>query len=188
MNANNFKKDVITASLKDIKVELDEEFDSNFQRKCFFNMSNAWAKKKYDDGKGSLLVRSGALRRSLSSIINGDHLIYSSSVPYAAIHNEGGEITVTEKMKRFFWYKYSLQASRYGTKKDGTRRNDKKNARISDEAEFYKAMALKEVGDKIKIPQRQFVGDSQEVQQAIHSVVEQNIQEFFTRFTNELKR
>lgn len=188
MGTYNFKKDVITTSLKDIKVELDEEFDNNFQRKAFFNMSNKWAKKKYDDGKGSLLVRSGALRRSLSSVISGDQLVFSSSVPYAAIHNEGGEITVTEKMKRFFWYKYSLQASRYGYKKDGTRRNDKRNARLSDEAEFYRAMALKKVGDKIKIPQRRFIGDSPEVQQAIRSIVEQNIQEFFTRFTNELKR
>lgn len=186
MSSNNFKKDVITASLKDIKVELDEEFDRNFQRKAFF--TNAWAKKKHDDGKGSLLVRSGALRRSLSSVISGNHLAYSSSVPYAAIHNEGGEITVTDKMKRFFWYKHSLCTSRYSYKKDGTKRNDKRNAALSDEAEFYKAMALKKAGDKIKIPERRFIGDSPEVQQAIRSIVEQNIQEFFNRFTNKLNR
>ena len=33
----DFKKEVIDRSLDDIKVELDEEFDRNFQRKAFFN-------------------------------------------------------------------------------------------------------------------------------------------------------
>lgn len=201
MNTNNFKKEVITASLKDLKVELDEEFDMNFQRKAFFNASNKWAKRKYDDGKGSLLERSGALRRSISSTINGDRLEYSSNVPYATIHNEGGEFTVTEKMKRFFWFKYleiegsktekegrTKLESRYGRKKDGSKRNDKKNHELSDEAEFYKAMALKKVGDKIKIPQRQFIGDSPEVQQAIRSIVDENIQEYFNKFAEQLNR
>lgn len=201
MNANNFKKEVIAASLKDLKVELDEEFDMNFQRKAFFNASNKWAKRKYDDGKGSLLVRSGALRRSISSTISGDRLEYSSNVPYATIHNEGGEIIVTEKMKRFFWFKYleiegsktekegrNKLESRYGYKKNGSKRNDKKNHQLSDEAEFYKAMALKKVGDKMKIPQRQFIGDSPEVQQSIRNIVDQNMQEFLNKFTNELNR
>ena len=33
----NFKKEVIDRSLDDIKVELDEEFDRNFERKSFLN-------------------------------------------------------------------------------------------------------------------------------------------------------
>lgn len=201
MNANNFKKDVILNCLKDIKVELDDEFDQNFQRKCFFNTSNAWAKRKHDDGKGSLLVRSGALRRSISSHLSGDQLVYSSNVPYAAIHNEGGEITVTEKMKRYFWFKYlqiegskrvkegktKLESS-YGYKKSGDKRNNKKNRELSDEAAFYKAMALKKVGDKIKIPQRQFIGDSPEVEQIVRDVVEDNIQEYLSKLMDNLKQ
>lgn len=201
MNTNNFKKEVIAASLKDIKVELDEEFDMNFQRKMFFNQSNKWAKRKYDDGKGSLLVRSGALRQSISSTIQGDRLVYSSNLPYAAIHNDGGTIEVTAKMKRFFWFKYlqiegsktekegrSKLEARYTYKKDGSKRNNKKNNQLSEEAQFYKAMALKKVGDKIEIPQRQFIGNSPEVQQAIRSIVDENIQAYFTRLANELNR
>lgn len=62
----NFKKEVIERSLDDIKVELDEEFDRNFQRKAFFD-EQKWPERKFDDGKGSLLQRSGALRKSLNS-------------------------------------------------------------------------------------------------------------------------
>ena len=35
-----------------------------------------------------------------------DGVRFSSYVPYAAIHNEGGKITVTGKMKKFFWAKF----------------------------------------------------------------------------------
>ena len=98
MGANNLTKNVIADSLKDIKVELDSEFDSNFDRKAFF--SRAWQRKKYDNGKGSLLVNKGVLRRSVRSRINGTQLAYSSSEVYAAIHNEGGEITLKSIMKQ----------------------------------------------------------------------------------------
>ena len=33
----DFKKEVIDRSIEDIKVEFDEEFDRNFERKAFFD-------------------------------------------------------------------------------------------------------------------------------------------------------
>ena len=33
-------------------------------------------------------------------------ITFFTSLPYAAIHNDGGEIVVTKRMKRFFWHKY----------------------------------------------------------------------------------
>ncbi len=186
MGANNLTKNVIADSLKDIKVELDSEFDSNFDRKAFF--SRAWQRKKYDNGKGSLLVNKGVLRRSVRSRINGTQLAYSSSEVYAAIHNEGGEITITRKMQKFFWAKYYEATGGISrSKKTGKAGNTKKNRQLSDEAEFYKSMALKKVGDKIVIPQRQFIGNSPETDKIIREVVESNIQELISRLAENFK-
>ena len=49
--------------LSDIRIEINEENDKNFTRKAFF--TEKWARRKFDDGKGSLMMRSGNLRRSV---------------------------------------------------------------------------------------------------------------------------
>lgn len=93
-------KRFIRLTLKDIRVDLEEEFDRNFEREAFFN--EAWTRRKHnDDESRGLLTQSGKLRRSIKKeATTTDHsVIFTSSVPYAAIHNEGGTITVTRRMK-----------------------------------------------------------------------------------------
>ena len=58
MNANSLKKAIIA----DLRVELADEFDRNFQRKAFF--SERWLPRRGKKARGSLLIVSGALRRS----------------------------------------------------------------------------------------------------------------------------
>lgn len=58
MNANSLKKAIIV----DLRVELADEFDRNFQCKAFF--SERWLPRRGKKARGSLLVVSGALRRS----------------------------------------------------------------------------------------------------------------------------
>ncbi len=99
--------------------------------------------------------------------------------PAAAIHNEGGEIKVTPRMKRFFWHKYYEATGSFGRKKDGSRRNDKRTIQLSTEAEFWKCMALMKEGDTIKIPQRRFIGTAPEVEAAVREIIEENITEYF---------
>lgn len=54
-----------------------------------------WKKRKKAD-KGSLMVRSGRLKRSIRKISEGDYFVYvGTDVPYAKIHNEGGDINKT---------------------------------------------------------------------------------------------
>ena len=48
--------------LNDLKVELSEEFDRNFERKAFF--SKPWPARLME-GRGSLLLQTGKLRRSM---------------------------------------------------------------------------------------------------------------------------
>lgn len=56
--------------LKNIKIELDDEFDRNFERKAFFNIAWKFAKR---NTMGSLMVRTGALRKSLfPALLNGN--------------------------------------------------------------------------------------------------------------------
>ena len=97
----DFKKEVIDQSIEDIRVEFDEEFDRNFERRAFFD-EKEWPERKFDDGVGSLLQRTGGLRRSVRSRKRRGELVYSSSKPYARIHNEGGEIRVTREDEGLF--------------------------------------------------------------------------------------
>lgn len=104
---------------------------------------------------------------------------FFTTLPYAAIHNDGGEIRVTARMKRFFWHKYYETASAFGRKKNGELRRDKRTVRLTAEAEFWKCMALKKEGTKIVIPRRQFLGAAPEVEQAVKKIIEDNLEAYF---------
>ena len=174
---DNFKR-TLKKVLRDIQVELTEEFDRNFEREAFF--SEAWERRKSPTRpNGHILVDSGTLRRSIRSEIRESSIVFKSDLPYAAVHNEGGEIKVTERMKRFFWYKYYSTTGRFGRRKDGSLRRDKRNNRLTTEAEFWKCMAMMKVGASIRIPRRRFLGNSPEVEQAVREIIEENITEFF---------
>ncbi len=73
--------------LEDMRVELSDEFDKNFDRKAFF--TKRWKKRAHDYPKGSLLMVTGTMRRSIKAAIKGNGVRFTSAVPYAAIHNEG---------------------------------------------------------------------------------------------------
>ena len=45
-------------------------------------------------------------------------------------------------------------------RKNGELRQNKANERLSTMASFYKSMALKKVGSRIRIPKRQYMGES----------------------------
>lgn len=164
--------------LNDIRVVLGDEFDRNFERQGFFN--EAWQRRKSPIREGgSILIDSGRLRRSIKSQISNDNITFYSSLPYAETHNEGGMITVTARMKRYFWAKYMEATGSFGRKKNGQLRQDNRNMRLSNEAEYWKFMALMKVGKTIKIPRRQFLGYSPEVEKTVRDIVERNLTEYF---------
>lgn len=176
---NNDVARIIKQILKDIRVEMEDEFKTNFERQAFF--SEAWERRKSpirNEGR-AILIDTGQLRRSISSRVTENSVIFYTDLPYAAIHNEGGEIKMTKRMKGYFWHKYYEATGSFGRKKDGTLRRTKKNARLTTEADFYKWMALKKEGSTIKIPRRQFIGTSPEVEQVVREIIEENITEYF---------
>ena len=139
--------------MKDIRVELTEEFDLNFERKAFFDRKWTPLSPNYQPTTGSMLIRTGALRRGLRSRIDGTRLIYSNSVPYAGIHNYGGRIkqdfVPSTQMRRWAWAQY----------------HETKN-------EKFRQMALaKRIKRTIVIPARPFVGDHPRVHELVAEVM-----------------
>ena len=148
-------KRVIETICRDLEVELRELFDQNFSDGSWFGRK--WQRKR--DGTASHLQRTSQLRKSLRYRRTASGVQVTSSQPYASIHNEGGEIEVTRRMKRFFWSQYYKAGKR------------------GKEADDWKALALKPVGSKIRIPERRFVGDHPRVHQAVKEVVDAAVEE-----------
>jgi len=185
---------LIRRILNDIRVEMSDEFDQNFERQAFF--SEAWARRKGPLRKGgATLVDTGDLRRSIRSKTTATSITFYTDLPYAAIHNAGGEIVVTEKMKRWFRHKFYETQGGFVRKKTGKRRTLSDGGfyawtakmRLSPEAEFWRWMALKKVGSVIRIPKRKFLGTSPEVEAAVRKIVEENLGEYFEHYEFRIK-
>lgn len=171
MTANDFDiPKLITMCLLDMSSDIRDEFSLNFTREGFFTES--WKRRKYqaEESRG-VLTKTGNLRKSIRSEIEGNKVIFINEMPYAKIHNEGGKIRVTKRMKGHFWHQYKLATQSLSRKQlaDG----------LTEEASFYKAMALKRVGSYITIPRRQFIGMSAEVETIIREIVESNLETYF---------
>lgn len=173
-------RDILRNILRDIKIGLGDGFDRNFERQGFFN--EAWERKHSPVNAGSpILIHTGTLRRSIKSRTTDNSIVFYSDLPYAAIHNDGGIIVVTARMKRYFWAKYYETCGAFGRKKNGERRNDKRTNRLTGEADFWQAMALMRVGRQIKIPRRRFLGASPEVEASVREIIEANLTEYFEK-------
>ena len=180
ITTEEFEK-VFIKILNDVRVELSDEFDNNFERQAFF--SEKWARRKSPlRPGGKTLIDSGGLRRSLKAQVLNDGVKIFTTEPHAQIHNEGGKIKVTAKMKRYFWARYIQTTKGFGRRKNGSVRKDKRTMQLSTEAEFWKYLALMKVGKTIVIPKRQFLGMSPEIEIAINEIIDENINEFFEHY------
>jgi len=158
--------------LKDIQIDVSDDFDRNFERKAFFD--KAWPRNKLVNRRGSKMARTNNLRRSIMSRIQSTEVVFSSSLPYAKIQNDGGEIVVTKQMKKYFWAMY------YEAGGDN-------NGNPTIEAIQFKNLALMPVGKRIKIPSRRFVGDHPIVRQNVRTAIRLNIKSAMTSFVDRFK-
>lgn len=184
---------IIKRILKDIQVELSDEFDQNFEREAFF--SAAWQRRRSPmRPDGHILVDTGSLRRSIQSRTTDNSITFYTDLPYAAIHNDGGEIVVTPRMKMYFRHKFYESQGGFQRKKssnaarrslsDGGFYAWTSKMELTSEAEFWKFMALKKVGTKIRIPRRRFLGTSPEVEKAIRDIIEENLEGYIEEAIN----
>lgn len=94
-----------------------------FVRKNWVDRSpETW--KKTNKNKGSTLVASGQLKRSIRLIsINGNRIVIGTDIPYAKIHNEGGTITKIAQIKSH--YRISMKGKRSMVKSHSRKMNTK---------------------------------------------------------------
>lgn len=152
--------------LRDVARDLTDAFDQNFEQKGFFGQK--WKQARINR-IGSLMARTGTLRRSIQDRIGPESIRWTSSEPYASIHNTGGTIKVTPRMKKFFWAK----SKELGNTPEGI---------------MFKNMALMRVGSEIKIPRRQFIGDHPQVKEIIRECMEDNLKELDEFIQNQLRQ
>jgi phage gpG-like protein len=170
--------------LKDLKVDLSDEFDKNFERKAFFDKK--WQQTKWPVSKGSLMMRTGAGRNSIASAIEGENIVWRSSLPYMALHNEGGEITVTPQMIKFFWAMYYKASGAIAKTAKGEASNTQRNRKLTEEAAIWKSLALMKTGSKMKIPERRFIGPHPQVDASIKLVTDEAFKHLDTYMKNYL--
>ena len=160
-----------------------DHYQENFRKGGFVNDGlNPWqpTRRQQSGSKsaaanyGPLLSRRKHLYGSIKYIPGDCRVLVRDDLKYAPIHNWGGDVspTVTEKMRKYAWYRYNLAIG----KKKGAKR--KKKYVETEEALRWKALALtSKTRLQIHIPQRQFLGESQELDRKIEQAID-----------NELKR
>ena len=138
--------------MRDLKIELDDEFDRNFERKAFFDRPWGSLSPGYNPSEGSILMRTGALRRSLHSRIDGTLLVYESSLKYAGLQNYGGTI-----------------------RQDFVPSDERREQGDKPGEEKFRRMALaKRIKRTIAVPARPFIGEHPRVREIAAGVVREN--------------
>jgi len=167
-----------------------DHFQDNFRQGGFVNGGiHQWpiTKRQKSGAKsatanyGPLLSKRNHLFSSIKYVPSDYRVVVSNTLLYAPIHNWGGTVnpTVTPKMRKFAWYMYNkAQGNRRSkaTPAKGTKKKRKTPKPESQEAKFWKGMALtKKKRLNIKIPQRQFLGESEELNKKIKQRIEDEV-------------
>lgn len=128
------------------------------------------------DERTPLTSRRNHLMNSIDAVPAPGQVTVVNPVPYATIHNEGGTVnthpTVTPEMRRMAWAKaYSIA---------GVRKGEKLPKELPEEARKWRALALtkkQKLNIKVKIPQRQFIGESKELREKINKAIIDKLKE-----------
>ena len=117
---------------------------------------------------GPLMSARKNLYGSIRYVPGDAQVVVGTSVPYAAVHNQGATITshptVTPKMRKFAWRKFFAAGGG--------------STAANPEADKWKALALtkkEKLTVTSRIPKRQFIGPSQELSQKVSQAIEKEI-------------
>lgn len=167
-----------------------DHFQDNFRQGGFVNGGlHPWPKtrRQQSGGKdaasnyGPLFSRRNHLFRSIKYMPSDYRVTVANELVYAPIHNWGGtvSVSVTDRMRRFAWakfYKASGRAKKTATGHKKGRKGGKKQQSANPQASFWKGLALtKKKKLDIHIPQRQFLGESEELTAKINERIEKEI-------------
>ena len=111
-----------------------------------------------------------------------------NQVEYGAIHNEGGTITVTARMKRYFWYRHMQAKGQRLSTKRGKLRKTKSNEALTREAIFWQRMALKPVGSVIRMPRRRWFGPDPDMEKQLRMIIDKELNKFIEQYGSHFSR
>ena len=167
-----------------------DHFQDNFRKGGFVNGGlHPWkpARRLSSGGSGAaskygtLLSGSPHLFSSIDYTPADYRVRVSNELRYAPIHNWGGIVnpTVTDRMRRFAWFMFYKSSGKSRKAASGKGRKSRKSASptpVSEKAQFWKNLALtKKTKLNIRIPQRQFLGESAELSEAITARIDSEI-------------
>lgn len=139
--------------------EYMEHFHLSFDNEGFTDEKlEKWEKRSRKDRnkkKRGLLVKTGRLRRSLKKKVSPKRVLIYTATPYAEIHNEGGVIQTSVKVRP---HKRRMKRGR-------------KKKEIQVKAHTRRV--------KTTIPKRQFMGESKQVNKKLEKYMEQEFKKIF---------
>ncbi len=91
-----------STSLKIIEIEAKTSIQVNFRSQG----RPKWKPKAINDGRAILTGKTARLQSQINVATIGNTVQIGSNLPYSKIQQEGGEIKITDKMRKFFWAKY----------------------------------------------------------------------------------
>lgn len=132
------------------------------QKNWIDSVANPW--KKTNKRKGSTLVASGRLKRSIRKIsVTPSRVTIGTDVPYARAHNEGLEISGTERVRSFTRKKHRRKSHIRGGKRIKAQIVD--SHKVNSFTRKYKR----------KFAKRQFIGKSKRLNNDIKGLVNSEI-------------
>lgn len=161
-----------------------DHYQNNFRQGGFINNGlRSWPKaRRISAGGTSAASQYGTLLSSRNHLFSSVKYVPSdyrvrvaNDLIYAPVHNWGGTLhpTVTPRMRKFAWAKYYQSGGGQKNATEGT-----KSAKSEEPAEALKwkrlALTKKEKLD-VKVPQRQFLGESKELTEKIADKTETEI-------------
>ena len=171
------------AAMKAIAYIAEQFFKASFRKQE--GGGKKWAPRKFNmPGKQrALLMNRGTLRNEIKGTSSANRAVIYNPLPYAEIHNEGGTITITPKMRRFFWAMYFKtmggatsysRSSVKGKRSTNAKSSLSKGRKLMEQALPWKLLALHK-GDKLTIPSRPFIYHSSELNAKIDRYIDKFI-------------
>lgn len=132
---------------------------------------------KADNPKRGLLLQTGRLRRSVRVVrVTADYVVVGTDVPYARVHNEGFSGRVTQQVHAHERKKTSLGITGSRTGKTRTRITYGRKVTGTGTVKAHTRTIY------MKIPRRQFLGDSPYLQQRLQRFIAAEIMKAAKRF------
>lgn len=183
INFLQIKDNLLRDTARIAGVESVKFFKDSFVKGGFTDSSlQKWPDRKSPLGGKRMMYGRGTLMQSIRKVEESTkRIVIASDVIYSEIHNEGGEIIVTKQMKKYWWAQYYKLTGKVKQTKSGKVSKSASNTQISAKAAYCKRMAMMKEGTKIKIPKRQFIGESKTLMNELDKHFAERIEFYFIK-------